>query len=129
MWWLDGYDIVGGFLFGLYWAHTYADRVPVTTKVILPPEPDELPEPPSSYIKGYEALIRKLEVAAKFGDGIRFNAVGAQAMANIMEDLCHKLDRAVKLAITSRPDHDPNVRKIEKNVDVQRQARVRKPSD
>lgn len=126
MWWLDAYDLLVGAVWGMYLARKHLPPVPVTTKVTLRSDPDELPEPPNSYVTGYAPIINKLEVAAKFGDAIRFNAVGAQALSNIIKDLSTKMDRAVKIALANQPDYDPNVKKFDENVTVQKQARVGK---
>ena len=129
MWWLDAYDLIFGIVYGV-WLGLRMHRVPVTTKVILPPDHDTLPELPDdkSYFKAYAPVIAKLEVGGMIADGTRFNQQGSMALAKMMKDMAKKLDIAVKIQLAKNPEPDPNIKKFSENAYTIKQARVSKPT-
>lgn len=125
MWWLDSLDFMFGIIWGVWFARNYAPSVPVTTKVTLPP--NVTPEEPKyKYVEVYAPVISKLEVAATFGDGVRFNKKGSQALANIVKDLSVKLDRAVELALIVHSEKQAKVNVFAENAWAQKDVRPKK---
>jgi hypothetical protein len=49
-----------------------------------------------TWASGTDRLVRKLRTASLVGMGYQFNAEGAGALANLIEDMAKKLDIAVK---------------------------------
>jgi len=81
---------------------------PMVTLKVMPPEPDDpLDIGPSDKCTEWRSvfapIIVKLEVAAMFGSGVSFNAVGADAVAKMLKTATKNLDRAVELQLARRP--------------------------
>lgn len=124
MWWLDACDLIFGLFCGI-WLGQRMPKVPVTTKVILPPDP--VPEKKAAkYTDIYSGTIAKLKVGGNFGDGVTFNNKGSMALATIIEDLSIKLDRAVDLALIEHARKQQQVQVFNENAWVRKFVRPKK---
>jgi hypothetical protein len=103
--WLDAGDLLIGFAAGMWCCHHYYKPV-LPVKVTIIPQTTEPSAPKGEWMAAVERLHGRLRVAAEFGDGFHFNALGARNVAMLIKTMATKLDIAVELGRADPPEKE-----------------------
>lgn len=63
---------------------------------MFPPKPKPDPKPEKSWGDTIDPIAKRLELAAMFGQGFKFNAEGASACAKLMREMARVIDGEVE---------------------------------